>query len=125
MLQAGVTLSATEALQGDQQVFTREQVAYLIELAWMSGLSHGRLYDQAELIATWDAATSPRETREQRVAREIAAAGPEKFAGGLPTPPTYFAGGGKTLGRIPTLEEQTWLTDDDRVYLRWLAGQLT
>jgi hypothetical protein len=69
---AGVTLKAVEALRNpDVQHFTREQAAYLMHLAFLSGAEHRRAFDLAELIATWDANTSPRRTREQRIAFEM------------------------------------------------------
>jgi hypothetical protein len=69
---AGVTLKAVEALRDPNvQHFTREQVAYLMHLAFLSGAEHRRAFDLAELIATWDANTNPRQTREQRIAFEM------------------------------------------------------
>lgn len=70
---AGVTLKAAEALTDPgRQYFTREQVACLIHLAFLSGAEHRRAFDTAELIATWDANTTPRRTRQQRVDWELA-----------------------------------------------------
>lgn len=69
---AGVTLKAAEALTDpNRQYFTREQVAYLIHLAFLSGAEHRRAFDTAELIATWDADTTPQQTQEARIAWEL------------------------------------------------------
>jgi hypothetical protein len=69
---AGVTLKAVDALRDqDVQHFTREQVAYLMHLAFLSGAEHRRAFDLAELIATWDANSTPQQTREQRIAYEM------------------------------------------------------
>jgi hypothetical protein len=69
---AGVTLKAVDALRDPNvQHFTREQVAYLMHLAFLSGAEHRRAFDLAELIATWDTSTTPRQTREQRIAWEM------------------------------------------------------
>jgi hypothetical protein len=52
---AGVTLKAVDALRDTNvQHFTREQVAYLMHLAFLSGAEHRRAHDVAELMATWD-----------------------------------------------------------------------
>jgi hypothetical protein len=70
---AGVTLKAVAALTDPNvQHFTREQVAYLIHLAFLSGAEHRRAFDHAELIAAWDVNTTPLRTREQRIAWEMA-----------------------------------------------------
>jgi len=69
---AGVTLKAVQALQDpDVQHFTREQVAYLIHLAFLSGAEHRRAHDLAELLASWDINTPPRRTRQDRIAWEM------------------------------------------------------
>jgi hypothetical protein len=69
-LPAGVTLKAVEAA-GGQQTFDRAQVAYLIHLAFLSGAEHRRLFDAADLAATWEDNTAPRVTHEMRVAAEM------------------------------------------------------
>lgn len=81
-LTAGVTLKAVESLANrDQQHFTREQVAYLIALAYDSGVTQGRgdlaehlehAADMAEVADCWRQHAQPRPTREQRVAQRLA-----------------------------------------------------
>ncbi len=74
---AGVTLKAVEALD-EQGAFTRAQVAYLIALAYESGLVQGHrdlaehldaARGMAEIADCWAEHAQPRASREQRVAR--------------------------------------------------------
>lgn len=67
----GVTLAAVEALR-IQQTFTREQVAYLMALAYESGRAQAAGEDLAETIACWTEHPLPSLTREQRVAQRMA-----------------------------------------------------
>lgn len=69
---AGVTLKAVDALRDPNvQHFTRDQVAYLMHLAFLSGAEHRRAHDTAEMIASWDVAATVQETRAQRIAWEL------------------------------------------------------
>ena len=69
---AGVTLKAVDALNDPNvQHFTRAQVAYLIHLAFLTGAEHRRTHDRAEMLASWDIATSIEGTRAQRIAWEL------------------------------------------------------
>ncbi len=76
-LTAGVTLKAVEALE-QQKTFTRAQMAYLVALAYDSGLTQGRAdlaehlakaESMAEIAACWDEHYQPKPTRKQRIAR--------------------------------------------------------
>lgn len=83
MLDAGTTLAAAEALKHRRgRTWTDEQVAYLIELAYRTGLAKGRAYDTAELLATWSEKHVDPPTREDRIAAEMASYGPVKYHGG-------------------------------------------
>lgn len=81
MIAAGITLNAAAALPR-QQTFSRAQVAYLIELAYRTGLTARRAYDIGELHASWAEHHTDPPTRADRVAAEIAAAGPCRYLGG-------------------------------------------
>lgn len=135
---AGITLSAVEAIQGGQETFTKEQVAYLFGLAYEIGRRHTLAEDLAETIANWDEHTlddgrctvvrpalrgAVRNVREKRKAARLAEyerlAGPPRFEGGLPPPPSTYPSEGRRTPRFPTLTEQAeWLTTDDIAYLR-------
>ncbi|MGN9802041.1 hypothetical protein [Micromonospora sp. L32] len=69
---AGGILAAASALQGPQQTFTREQVAYLMHLAYESGRTATYLEDVAELHATWARNPIHRPTAEQRYQERMA-----------------------------------------------------
>jgi len=72
-LSAGVTLRAADALrQGQQEVYTSAQVAYLLHLAYESGRTAAAGEDLAEAVACWAEHPLPRITRAQRVAQRIA-----------------------------------------------------
>lgn len=72
---AGGILAAADALQDPTRAtFTREQVAYLMHLAYDAGRTATYLDDIARLHCTWaDNADLLRQTYEQRVADEMAA----------------------------------------------------
>ncbi|WFE45325.1 hypothetical protein [Verrucosispora sp. WMMD1129] len=70
---AGGILAASAALQGPQQTFTREQVAYLMHLAYDAGRTATVLDDVARAHCTALDADTLRRTFEQRVADELAA----------------------------------------------------
>jgi hypothetical protein len=71
-ISAGSTLAAVEALQDPKrETFTRAQVAYLIDLAFRTGVQHRNTYDRAEMIAEWNAHASPQSIRERRIAGEM------------------------------------------------------
>lgn len=126
-LDPGTTLAAAEALQAWRgKPWTDEQVAYLIALAYREGLAHGNTFQVAELLATWaEHPAEPMPTRADRIAAEVAAAGPERFAGGLPIPPTYFpADPDRVPPKFPTLAEQAaWLTPQDVAFCRAQAAR--
>lgn len=70
---AGVTLAAAEALQDPtRETFTREQVAYLMRLAYDSGRTATYLDDIARIHCTGLDNAFLRRTYEQRVADELA-----------------------------------------------------
>jgi len=69
----GTTLNAADALRSGQQSFTREQVAYLLHLAYRTGLHQNRSAGTAELVATWAAKHQRPPTRAERIAVEVAA----------------------------------------------------
>lgn len=143
----GTTLAAAEALFGDQQVFTRDQVAYLLALA----LDQRRITDLAETLATWAAAEHAPPSRTPRVAARIAemtantrqihrargwpddyeyTGGPVDWDTGLATQPAqdqpfpqpvslFPADDDRVRPRFPSLDEQaTWLSPGDLVFCR-------
>lgn len=96
---SGVTLSAVEAL-GHAELFTRDQVAYLIHLAYLSGARTRTLLDDAEMVATFAEHVTPTNARQRRIAKRLAEmeAGavrqlsqpqfwPASMPGGWPLPP--------------------------------------
>jgi hypothetical protein len=121
----GTTLAAVEAIDSAQKAFTRQQVAYLVAVAYRSGLTHGQAYDIGELLATWADEHPEPPTREDRIAAEIARGGPALFTGGMPIPATYFpADPGRTPPRFPTLDEQaSWLSAKDIAFCRRYARE--
>ncbi|GIE79073.1 hypothetical protein Aph02nite_50230 [Actinoplanes philippinensis] len=70
---AGTVLRAGEALLGEQETFTREQVAYLIDLAFESGLRFRAAYAEGEMLASWARHHGAPPTRAERIAAELAA----------------------------------------------------
>lgn len=50
----GGVLRASEALQSDRETFDRDEVAYLMQLAYTSGSSEREVADIAEVRATWE-----------------------------------------------------------------------
>lgn len=82
----GTILAATEAMR-TRDTFTRDQVAYLIALAYDTGRIHGYADDLAETVGCWqNYAPPPRLTRKQRIAERLAeyerTAGPAAYRGG-------------------------------------------
>ncbi|MEH1013061.1 hypothetical protein V6U90_08110 [Micromonospora sp. CPCC 206060] len=69
---AGGILAATDAMRSDQQTYTREQVAYLMHLAYDSGRTARYVGDLAELHAGWARHPIQRPTAEQRYAERMA-----------------------------------------------------
>ncbi|MEU4772942.1 hypothetical protein [Micromonospora sp. NPDC023644] len=69
---AGGILAAADALQGPQQTFNREQVAYLMHLAYESGRTAEYVADVAELHATWARHPQQRTTAEERYQQRMA-----------------------------------------------------
>lgn len=70
-LTAGVTLKAARALPR-QRTFTREQVAYIVALAYDSGRTATYREDLAEMHSVWEDRAEMRRTYEQVVARRLA-----------------------------------------------------
>lgn len=71
---AGGILAAADALQDPTRAtFTREQVAYLMHLAYDAGRTATHLDDIARIHCTWVDNAERRRTYEQRVADELAA----------------------------------------------------
>lgn len=68
---AGVTLRAVDALV-IADTFTRDQVAYLMALAYESGRTAAFREDLAEVQVVWDASAQPRPTHEEAVTRRAA-----------------------------------------------------
>jgi hypothetical protein len=121
----GTTLTAVDAIRDGQELFDRAQVTYLMHLAFGSGLFYGHSFDVADMLATWAAHGIEQPSRAERIAAEVAAAGPAKFAGGLPQPPTYYpADPARVAPRFPTLDEQAiWLSADDVEFCRRYARE--
>lgn len=84
-LSPGTTLAAVEAMHR-QDTFTRDQVAYLIAVAYEVGRRHTLAEDLAETVACWDEHATPAQTREQRIAARMAnyeqISGPGRYHGG-------------------------------------------
>ena len=82
----GTTLAAAEAISSGQQSFTRDQVAYLIHIAFLSGIEHARAFGTAVLIAGWEIHQQPHRTRDMLIAERLAEyehhAGPVTYHGG-------------------------------------------
>lgn len=66
-LSPGTTLAAVEAMRG-QDTFTRDQVAYLVHLAYETGRLHGYAREMADTVECWQDHLQPRATRAQRKA---------------------------------------------------------
>lgn len=71
---AGTVLRAGEALLGEQETFTREQVAYLVSLAFESGIRFASTHAQGEMLSSWAQHHAAPPTRAERIAAELAAA---------------------------------------------------
>lgn len=69
---AGGVLAATTAMQDPHRIYTRDEVAYLMHLAYEAGRLHAAAEDHAETAACWAEFAQPRPTREQRVAERLA-----------------------------------------------------
>ncbi|MEU4570804.1 hypothetical protein [Micromonospora sp. NPDC023956] len=93
---AGGILAAADALHSPQQTFTRDQVAYLMHLAYDSGRTAHHLEDVARLHCTGIDNAFLRRTHEQRVADEIAdmTARAERLHADMGRPPGYEYRGG-------------------------------
>ena len=73
---AGGILAAAAALQDPtRQTFNREQVAYLMHLAYDAGRTATYLDDIAELHAGWARNRDPQPTAEQRYEQRLAEMG--------------------------------------------------
>jgi hypothetical protein len=123
-LSPGTTLAAVEAMRS-QDTFTRDQVAYLVHLAYTSGLATGHTRQVVELLDTWaERPATPLPDRAARIAAEVAAAGPPRFLGGLPKPSDSYPAEPGPRPRFPTLAEQsTWLTAEDIAFCRAHAAR--
>ncbi|MDG4792086.1 hypothetical protein O7626_40430 [Micromonospora sp. WMMD1102] len=71
-LTAGITLNAVGSIANGQQTYTRDQVSYLVSLAYETGRTHGATEDMAEVVACWAEFAEPRATRQQRTAARLA-----------------------------------------------------
>jgi hypothetical protein len=71
-LSPGTTLAAVEAMRS-QDTFTRDQVAYLVHLAYETGRLHGYAGEMADTVECWQEHVQPRVTRAQRQAARAAA----------------------------------------------------
>ena len=93
---AGGILAAADALQGPQHTFSREQVAYLMRLAYDSGRTAQYVGDLAELHADWARHPFQRVTAEQRYQERMAemAACAAQINAELGRPPGYRYDGG-------------------------------
>jgi hypothetical protein len=111
---AGVTLSAVEALP-DAQIFTRDQVAYLIHLAYLSGGRARNLLDDAELVGTFAEHITPRMAREQRIAKRRAEM--DEGQACKPPPPRYWPavmpGGWPLPPELPSDNPDDWWPEID------------
>lgn len=98
----GTTLAATDAMRSGQETYTCDQVAYLLQLAFLSGAGHRNAMDTAEMVAQWSIHTTPLATSAQRKAQRLevyaATIGPATYMGGpvdwetgLPVQPTQDA----------------------------------
>jgi hypothetical protein len=65
-----------------RRTFTDDEVAYLIYLAFRSGIQHRATYAEGEMLASWAAHHDTPPTRAERIAAEVAAYGPVKYEGG-------------------------------------------
>lgn len=80
---AGTTLNACAALTNPHRdTYTRAEVAWLLKLSYLSGLRDGRRFDLADWLYGFAEHHTDPPTREDRIAAEIAAAGPAKYPGG-------------------------------------------
>lgn len=93
---AGGILAAADALRGPQQTFTREQVAYLLHLAYDAGRTARYVADVAELHAGWARHPHQRTTADERYAERMAqfAACAAQVNAELGRPPGYRYDGG-------------------------------
>jgi hypothetical protein len=83
-LDPGTNLAAAEAMR-NHEVFNRDQVAYLMHLAYETGRVHGWADDMADMAGTWQEHAQPRKTREDHIRRrldEMEAAFPSVYTGG-------------------------------------------
>lgn len=69
---AGGILAATTAMQDPHRTYDRDEVAYLMHLAYEAGRLHAAAEDHAEVAACWAEFAQPTPTREQRVADRLA-----------------------------------------------------
>lgn len=113
---AGVTLSAVEAL-GSAEIFTRDQVAYLIHLAYLSGGRTRNLLEDAELVATFAEHVTPKIVREQRILARIAAMTEAAARARNGPPPRYWPaampGGWPLPPELPSDDPDDWWPEDD------------
>lgn len=93
---AGGILAAADALTSGQETFTRDQVAYLLRLAYDSGRTAQYVGDIAELHADWARHPQQRATAEERYQQRMAemAASAAQINAELGRPPGYRYDGG-------------------------------
>jgi hypothetical protein len=154
VIDAGTVLAVTEAMLCPAgRIWTGEQVAHAVALAYDTGRRHGWAEDMAEDAACWEEFAQPQPTREQRVAIRIA-----ELPGRTPPapqryddpdwPPVAVPGGGIRLGagqaiaqegkpptclpadpnrarpRFPNLDDQAaWLSPADVEFCRRYARE--
>lgn len=70
--EAGTVLRAIDALNGGQGTFTRSQVAYLLHLAFESGIRYQGTFAEGEMLAGWTAHHDTPPSRKERIAAELA-----------------------------------------------------
>lgn len=72
----GGILAASQALREPRRAYTREQVAYFIRLAYMTGKLHG-LHESFHDGGQWSPTETPEQIRARRVAARMAGYGPD------------------------------------------------
>lgn len=80
---AGSILNAVNALNNpDRTTFSRAEVAWLIRLAYRTGLHHGRRHDLADWLEGWAEHHPDPPTRADRIAAETGPPRPGDYPGG-------------------------------------------
>lgn len=113
----GRTVSAVNALNR-AQTFTRGQVAYLMQLAYLSGADAHTRADIAEMLALADEHPDPRTIREGRVAARRDAMTAAATRTHQDRPPSRFwpaqhPGGWPLPPDLPSSDPADWWPEDD------------